>query len=284
MKLNLKYVAVCSLLGAFAGGVAALAQDSGPPKLLYIVREFTKPGKTALHEKSEAAYAAAMAAAKAPNNFFALESLTGPDRALFINGYDSFEDMSTQHKAMMKIPGLGATMDRLGVTDGELLTSTDESLWLFKPKMSMNPGPLKGVRMMELELFIVKPGRNSQWSELVKLVQSGYAKGVPNANWAMFDQAYGQDGNAHLAVTMLKSGKEIDQTFASGKQFEEALGPDGMKKLNSLMAACVQSSQTNLFGISPRMSNPEPGMVAAEPEFWKTKPAPVKKHEEKHAQ
>jgi hypothetical protein len=44
----------------------------------------------------------------------------------------------------------------------------------------------------------------------------------------------------------------IDAEFASGKQFEAAMGEDGIKKLEQLEAACVESSKHNLFVIDPR--------------------------------
>ena len=54
----------------------------------------------------------------------------------------------------------------------------------------------------------------------------------------------------------MKSASEIDAEFASDKQFEAAMGEDGMKKMEELEAACVESRQTNLFVIDPKMSNP----------------------------
>jgi hypothetical protein len=113
MKLTFKYGSICFLLGSLAGGLAASAQEVGPPKVLFIAKEITKPGKGgAMHEKTEAAFVTAMTAAKAPGYYFAEESITGPDRALFLTPYDSFEEMAATHKAIAKIPGLNASLDR----------------------------------------------------------------------------------------------------------------------------------------------------------------------------
>jgi hypothetical protein len=64
---------------------------------------------------------------------------------------------------------------------------------------------------------------------------------------------------------------DIDAEFASGKQFEAAMGEDGIKKLEQLEAACVESSQHNSFVIDPKMSNPSEVMMKADPSFWKSK-------------
>jgi hypothetical protein len=41
-----------------------------------------------------------------------------------------------------------------------------------------------------------------------------------------------------------------------------------MKKLDELEAACVESRQTNLFVIDPKMSYPPEAWVKADPDFW----------------
>ena len=70
----------------------------------------------------------------------------------------------------------------------------------------------------------------------------------------------------------MKSASEIDTNFASGKKFTDVMGEEGMKKMAELEASCVESEQTNLFKIDPKMSYPTDEMVQADPGFWKTKP------------
>src|ERR1035438_6553641 len=65
----------------------AVAQDKPmshmPPKVLAIIREYTKPGKAGtLHEKTESAFVQALTAAKWPTHYIAVESLSGKNRAL----------------------------------------------------------------------------------------------------------------------------------------------------------------------------------------------------------
>ncbi len=71
----------------------------------------------------------------------------------------------------------------------------------------------------------------------------------------------------------MKSASEIDAEFTSDKQFEAAMGEEGMKKMEELEAACVESRQTNLFLLDPKMSNPSDALIKADPDFWKVKPS-----------
>jgi hypothetical protein len=272
-------VVLCSVvLGMVPAGMGAqMPMDSGPSPVLVINREYMKPGKSGtMHEKTEGAYIAAAKAGKAPIHYLAVTSMSGPDRALFLEGYASFAAWEAETKSIPD--ATSAALDHAMLADGDLLALTDESVWTLVKEQSMNPSMMKGTRYLDMTLYTVKPGHEAEWSELVKLVKSGYAKGVPDLSWTMYQQAYGTLGTAYLVITPMKSGAEIDHTFASDKDFVAAMGKDGMAKVSQLMASCVAAEQTNLFHLSPKMSIPKDEWVAAEPDYWKPKSAaPVKK-------
>jgi hypothetical protein len=130
------------------GGGAMVAQDmpSGPPKVLVIQREWTKPGKGgAIHEKSESNFVNAMTAAKWPTHYFAAESMSGKPRVLFFVGYPSFEAWEKDNKAQEKNATLSAALDRAELSDGELLDDYQQDVLLFDPDLSLNTGDNGGV-------------------------------------------------------------------------------------------------------------------------------------------
>ena len=50
--------------------------------------------------------------------------------------------------------------------------------------MSLRPrADLSQMRFMELILFHVRPGKQEQWSEVVKMAKTGYEKGIPDSHW-----------------------------------------------------------------------------------------------------
>jgi hypothetical protein len=281
---------ICSLfLVAGANTVALRAQDdgvNGPPKVLVIQREFTKPGKGgALHEKTEAAYIHAMAAAGAKPRYLAMVSLSGQSRALFFSGYPSLAAWEEENKSVEGDAALSAALDRANVADGDLLSETNSSVWVRRDDLSLNSGNLLGVRFMEIRQFVVRPGHTREWDELVKLVIAGYT-GMPQMNWVTFESQYGVVGHVFLIVTRLKSMADADQMMGLDKGFAEALGQEGLKRVAALESSCLESQQTNLFQISPKMSYPPESWVKAEPDFWKPKGTVVatKKAEAKPAQ
>jgi hypothetical protein len=280
MKLQFRGpLAACPLLLTLfvSAPLAISAQENGilpSPKFMVIDREVVKPGKEGTaHEAAEGAFIRAMAASKTPSShYLAAVSLSGPSRALFMYSYPSFAAMEAEHKAIDSDPVLSAALDRASLADGDLLSSFDSSTWAQRPDLSLNQGFRVGSRYEEISQFSVRPGHYHEWEELVKLVIAGYKKGVPEAHWGMYEEVYGSPGGRYLVISTVKSAADLDNEFASGKKFEEAMGEEGLKKLEALEASCVESRMTNLFWIDPKMSNPPEAMTKADPDFWKGQP------------
>jgi hypothetical protein len=280
---------VTLLLGAclcLAAASVAAAQNNGgistPPKVLVINREVLKPGKGgALHQKTESAFVRAMAAAKYTHYYLGMDSLSGPSRSLFFTGYDSFADWEKDAMATQQNATLSAALDRAAVADGDLLQSYETSAYVLRDDLSLNAATdLPHDRYFEIGVFHVKPGHDEDWSSIMKLVKDAYAK-IPDAQWAMYERAYGGPENYFIYITPLKSAAEIDRNFANGPKFVEAIGKEGMHKLNELMSASVDQAEINLFALNPAISYVGPEMIQADPTFWKPAPAgePRKKGE-----
>ena len=263
------------LLLSSSASVAVFAQDASiipTNKILVVAREYTKPGRDhSAHEKTEAAFVSASAASKVASHYYAVASLSGPQRALFFYSYPSFAAWEAENKAIGGDATLTTALDAANVADGDLLSSTDESVWVLRDDMSLNPGFRVGARYEDITQFRVKPGHDKGWEDLMKLVIAGYKKGIPEAHWGAYQEAYGTPGDGFIFITTIKSGSDIDSMFASGKRFEAAMGEDGMKKLEALEAVCVESEQSNLFVIDPKMSYPTDAFVKGDPDFWKPK-------------
>ena len=220
----------------------AVSQDKPtshmPPKVLAITREYTKPGKAGtLHEKSESAFVQAMMAAKWPTHYLAVESLSGQNRALFLTGYESFEAWEKDTLATQKNKTLSAALDKAWNADGELLSETDGGAFMFREEYSLRPEvDIPHMRYFEISRFQIKQGHDKDWDELVKLVMAAYQK-IPDAHWATYSAVYGQADNTYIVFNPMKSLAEVDRNIMANKEFEAAMGADGMKKLAELSAA-----------------------------------------------
>jgi len=257
-----------------------------PPKILSITREFVKPGKSGYaHDKTESMFVAAMTAAKRPAHYLAMDSITGRSRSLFFTGYDSFEAMEKETLEEMKDATLSAALDRANEADGALLESTENSVFFYREDQSFNSSvDIPHMRYFDIEVFRVRPGHEKEWDDAVKLVKDAYAKGMPEAHWAMYQELYGTPGSEYIVIVPRKSASEIDMDFANNKKFTDAMGEDGMKKLSELSASAIEEQMTNLFVFSPAKSYVDESWIKADPDFWKPKAKmAAKKTEEKKA-
>jgi hypothetical protein len=275
MRKFSRFARVMSLAIGCVSALAAQDQPVTSMKVLQITREFVKPGKVgSIHDKAESAFVEAMRKAQWPTYYIGLTSLSGKSRALFMTWYPSFDAWQKDGDAVQKNAALTASLERAAAADGELLESMDQDVFYFRDDMSLNTKKdLSDMRYLEALVFHVKPGKDKDWEEVVKMAKEGYAKAVPTSHWGMYQQIYGGDPGNYVLFIKHKSLDEIDKGFGDGKQFEAALGEEGMKKFNELYASCVDVSEQQLFAVNPSMSYVKDEWIKADPDFWKPKAA-----------
>ncbi len=270
--------AVCLVFAGlgFASPSTAAAQDhpnhaaGTPPNVLVVIREFLKPGKSgAVHEKSEQTFVQAMKQANEQTHYFGLTSLTGKSRALFLLGYDSFADWQKDVKAMAGNSALAQQFDQAQQADGELLTSMDQSVFLYQPDKSVGHlTDLGKVRYWEITRIKVRVGHDDDWDALAKLHDSIYGN-MPDARWFMFVKRFGQDsGSMWVVFTPLNSLDELDAQRAAGKKAWAAATADQKKQADSLEASTIESIESNLFAVDPKMSYAADNWKKSDPGFW----------------
>ena len=275
-KLTGLFAGWCLVFGGLLAGIEAVAQEMPPPKVLVIMREYLKPGRAGgVHERSESAFVRAMTAAKWPTHYFAVESMSGPSRALFLTGYPSFAAWEKDNQATAKNAALTAALEHASLVDGDLLTSYDQNVFVYRDDLSLRSNvDIARMRYFEILLFQVRPGHGKEFDDLAKMYKEIYEKAIPDAKWAVFQSAYGANNGGMVAIFRpMKTLAEVDQGFADDKKFMEAAGEEGLKKLAELSASCIEAEQVNLFQFNPRMSYPEEDWIKVDPEFWKPKMA-----------
>jgi len=264
-------LALSSLFVASAGIAAAQENPSmSPPKVLVIVREYLKPGKSGpLHAITEGAFIKAAKDAKLKTNYMAVDSLSGPNRSLFLYSYDSF-DAAGKDWASMTLGSFGAVAATAFIADGELLEKSETHFYLYHPEMSLHIGSTDPThaRYWQFQSFRVKPGHEMEWNQLTKIYTEGLAS-FASANWAMYESQFAEDnGGVWVSITPMKTLADVDQSIADGGKFWAGLGAAKQKQVEDLAAACLESSQTNIFLVNPDESYPAPEWVTSAPEIW----------------
>jgi hypothetical protein len=257
-----------------AGGamLRAQGQNSPIPKVLVIDREIVKFGKDAGHAKNEAAFVRAFAAAKAPDRYLAVTTLSGPDQAWFLEGFDSYAEWE-KAATYDDQPKVEALLGPLQEKDADYVSDMNQVVATYNPKWSYKPDMnIVEMRYFEVETIHRRPGHDKDWEDLIALYQTAAAKANIDEHDIFFEARYGAPNGTVYIFTPRKSRAELDTAMATGQAFEDALGPDGQKKWGELVQATVESDSTTLVQFSPEMSYPPDDWVKADPSFWKAKP------------
>ena len=285
-----RYVSLSLLLCLLIAAAATLAAQSNtqpPPKVLVVSREYLKPGKSGSpHQKTESMFAQAMAAAKWPSHYLGADSLTGPSRSIFFTGYPSMDAWGKDVAAASSNPTLGPALDRAFIADGELLTSIDTNVFVYREDLSFNANvDIAHMRYFDVSIFKARPGHEMELEALAKMYVDNYVKANPDAHWATYQQMYGaHSGGVYVVFNPIKSLAEVDTGMGSDKKFAEVMGESGMKKMAELSAASTESVESQLLAFNPAISYPSDEWIKADPGFWKPKAAaPAKKADAKPA-
>lgn len=275
-----KILVAAMAIAWFAGNAVPLrAQDqtSPIPKVLLIDREVVKFGKDTGHAKNEAAFARAAAAAKTPDHYLAVTTLSGPSEAWFLVGFDSYAEWEKASEYDNQ-PKVQALLEPLSEKDGDYVSDGSQIVATYNEKWSYRPGMnIAEMRYFEVETIRRHPGHDKEWEDLVALYQTAAAKANIDEHDIFFEARYGAANGTVYIFTPRKSRAELDAAMGMQKAFDDALGSEGRKKWAELAEATIASDSATLVRFSPEMSYPPEDWVKADPGFWKPKPTAAPK-------
>ncbi len=273
MRKILALLAACTLL-AFPAMVLAQANEMhGPPKVLEIVREDSKPGMVIAHRKHEAAWTQAFIKAGYPHTL-AISSVTGPDEDWFMTGFDSFADVEKLN-AKFETPAFEKIMETFGPKESEYVSESRYIYARYRPDLSYNTD----FKLGEYKYFSVLIARyklGSTPDELHKIVTTAREKAHPDYHQVTYEVTSGMPVGTYLYFTPVKTLAAWDEP--PNKQYGEALKEGGFY---DAVGKTVQFADTRLFAFNPRLSYVPDEVASADPAFWHPKSemskAPAKK-------
>jgi hypothetical protein len=285
MKLATRVSVLVGL--ALGAGSPALAQTpaaaDGPPPILRIGREEMRPGKGAAHETNEANWAVAYAKTKMQNGWVGMTSMTGPSEFWYLSGYASWEEMEKANKADDANEAWTAENNKFSALDGEFLSRNSASIASYRPAMSYQAGSnLARFRYMSVQLIRLKPGHGREFVDLWREQVAAHEKAKMDEHWAFYQVSSGLQDGVYIYLQPHVSLAELDQSgpMHNNPTYRDAVGEAGRARAREAAQAAVESSQTLLFALSPKMTVAPQAWIEADP-FWAPKPVVAMKPAEK---
>ncbi|MEP6743011.1 MAG: hypothetical protein ABJB61_10975 [bacterium] len=282
MKKSLLMLIVLVLVTACSVFAQAPPPHSGPPKVLYLVREDIKPGMMPAHNKHSANFVNIFGKLQTPNHRIALVPVAGSENeVVYLTGADTFAELEGMLQATDKKMGgaTGATRTELTRLQGEapqLHAAMRDMLAIYRPELSFNPGVvLPQMRYFSITTVRLKPGHDAQYAEYIqKMVNVARDKAkVTNLHLAVFQVISGTAGGTYLIFRPMKSLGEMDDPITM--RVRAAMSDDTRKEADKILGDAVMSSDVSTYWMTPEMSYVEKEFAAVDPGFWNPKPEPV---------
>lgn len=272
MKKLIALTALCA-----GGAIAVLAQAPGAPPVIQVGRELIKEGKSAAHEKTEAAYVRAFRKADYPGHYLALSSMSGPNEVWFVEAFPSFE-MSEKWQAESEKEPLKSAVEEADAQDGALRERSNSMWAVYRPQLSYRADKLDVGKMRFVRVFTyhVRPGHTAEFLAEAPVVIRAYERANADRCFLGYEVKAGAPAGTFLFLEGLTSLKPLDSMDEQAQAFASALGADGLKKVNEFDAAAVSLEEVNLFQVSPKMSYVSKTTEDEDPAFWRPKPPAAK--------
>jgi hypothetical protein len=271
------------LLSAYVGTMRAQDNNAdsgkaGPPKFLNMVHQELKPGKAGAYDEMETSIARIYNRENIPVFWVALESITGPPEVLYLNLYDSSEEMAKAMDALNA--GLAAHPELVQMQDRLLQENTSNGttvLGVRRDDMGYRANTIDFSKMRALRLSTVfgHPGYERAFMETEWSLSEASQKVHAQSAWAVYEVVGGLPEPAFVIVTPMQSLREIDDMFETSESLKKAEGGALQQHLQELARVAFGTSDTRLFSVGRRLSHVSKKFSAGDADFWAPALAPA---------
>lgn len=161
------------------------------------------------------------------------------------------------------------------------LESESADIRLRRQDLSVNmpetaEGRLKligGSRYMRTTIIRLHPGRLPDFSDMWKQIKSAMEGGGVKFPFSVSMGTTGPVGVFYLTTYGKSLGDLESQIFS----LPQAIGDAAYREMQDRITKMTAEGRTEIYRISPELSNPPEEVAATSPEFWRSKPRPAAK-------
>lgn len=205
-----------------------------------------------------------------PNDWIDLESLTGPPEALFLDPFDSFDQVDTAFTDWGRIFATHPELARLQEEIKALVTSERTIIAVRRDDLGYRPQSIdlskaRFLRVLEVRL---NSGHESDFVEAFKILGAAYEKINADTPWVVYQVNVGMPSPAFLVFVPMRALKQNDDLLNWRKTIREAEGEEAAHQTEQIAREAYASTESNLYAISPETSHVSKDFADGDPEFW----------------
>lgn len=244
---------------------------SGPPKFLNMVHQELKPGRMGAYDELETSIARIYNREGIPVFWVELESVTGPREVLYLNLFDSSEEMAKAMEALNA--GLAAHPELVQMQDRLLQDNTSNGTTVLGVRRNdmgyrANTIDFSKMRVLRLSTVFAHPGYERAFMETEWSLSEASEKVHARSAWAVYEVVGGLPEPAFVIVTPMQSLQEIDDIFETDQSVKKTEGGALQQHLQELARVAYGTSDTRLFSVGQKMSHVSKGFALGDPDFW----------------
>ena len=284
MKMHLRLLATAFLLFSCAARASSQSEDfpnlaGTPPKLLLLVHQEFRSGKTNERRKIEIAISRACDQLAVPNSWIDLESISGPPEALFFDPFDSFEQLDTVFAEWGRIfatrPELAHMQEELQsliVAERTIIAVRRDDLG-YRPQ-SIDFSKARFMRVLEVRL---NPGHESDFVEAFRTLSHAYETIKANTPWVVYQVNVGMPSPTFIVFLPMRALKQNDDLLDWRRSLREVEGDEAAQRSDQIAREAYLSTESNLYALNPETSHVSKELADGDRDFWSPhRPAALK--------
>jgi len=284
MKIYLRFLATIFLFFSCASRASAQAEDfpnlaGTPPKLLLLVHQEFRSGKTNERRKIEVGISRACDQLAVPNSWIDLESISGPPEALFFDPFDSFEQLDTAIAEWGRIfatrPELARMQEELQaliVAERTIIAVRRDDLG-YRPQ-SIDFSKARFMRVLEVRL---NPGHEGDFVEAFRTLSHAYETIKATTPWVVYQVNVGMPSPTFILFLPMRALKQNDDLLDWRRSLREVEGDEAAQRSDQIAREAYLSTESNLYALSPETSHVSKELADGDRDFWSPhRPAALK--------
>ena len=253
----------------------SLSLSTTPPKLLLLVHQSFPPAKDAARQKLDMAMSRTCEKLNLPNAWIDLEAITGPTERLSFDPFDSFEQMEHAAAEWPKIFAANPEVGRIQEQIQALLVSQHSIVLVRRDDVGYraNTIDLSKARIMRTLEVRVRPGREKDFVDAFKVLASAYEKTNSDLPWVVYQVNAGMPSPTFLIFVPMRALRQNDDLLSRRQGIQAAEGESGFQQMQQIARDSYESTESNIYAVSPQMSHVAADFAAGDPSFWALQPA-----------
>jgi hypothetical protein len=250
------------------------ANPLAPPKLLLLVHQQIKFGSEGERRKLGMQISRASDGLNVPNSWIDLESITGEPESLYFDPFDSFEQLGNAFMVWGQLFTVHPELAQVQEQIKALVSSERTIVAVRRDDLGYRTDfiDLSKMRFMRVLQVHLRPGYENGFVEAFKILGAAYERINASTPWVVYQVNVGMPSPAFFVFVPMRALQQNDDLLAWRKALREAEGPEKALRMDQIAREAYETTESNLYAVSPEMSHVSKEFAAGDPRFWSPKP------------